>query len=550
MAARYPEDGNVETTGDPLPWKCPLTDCPKAKGNKVKGYTSRKSLVRHLDEDHKDNPTRTEVKNSLPRELFTCKLCGSRGLTNLSDHQRRPICAQGQQQAQEPKKGQERTNNNFLDAYRKRLSTHGHNLAESTINDYTADIKKMIMVEVSKDSSFSAWCWLSTDPNQWKNVGVAGEYQRRELGGSSWKKLVCARQYLISWMEEEWTKTKEDPLAQIKRTKDKDAALMQDISRGRFKVAARQGNEEGGEAEEGGMRSKKTKKEGRRIDNELTKKIEDSWRQNPVRKKTLQAMAAGTFRSTTLEIYQKSDRDRKRAGWFLALQLFLNSGGTRIDPVRNVTVGAVKRARRVPQECPYCKEKRVFEEHKDFCPERERSLKRGRNKDGTVENGVCWYTLEVVYHKTKNKGKIHLVATDTELQAIRNWIERWLGDLSGLKDDIRPFEKLARWNQMLGTLEKLVDPELMRRAMGDEGNSLLISKSFRRYHAHRILKEGDEAQARLRGIGHSDMMAVKVYEDENNIKYLRGKDAERQDGHKLESDSDSDSDCEPDPEPY
>ena len=88
----------------------------------------------------------------------------------------------------------------------------------------------------------------------------------------------------------------------------------------------------------------------------------------------------------------------------------------------------------------------------------------------------------------------------------------------------------------------------MQRTMGKDGKSLLISKSFRRYHVHLILKEGNQPQAKLRGIGHTDMTAVRVYEDENNIEFLRAEDAKRHFGD--DSDSDSGSDSEPDPDSY
>ena len=63
------------------------------------------------------------------------------------------------------------------------------------------------------------------------------------------------------------------------------------------------------------------------------------------------------------------------------------------------------------------------------------------------------------------------------------------------------------------------------------------------------MKEGNQAQARLRGIGHSDMTAVRVYEDESNIKYLRAEEAERLNGDTSDSDTDSDG-GEADPDSY
>ena len=553
MAARYPEDNEKgKTSGDLKPFKCTLKNCPKAKDNKVIGYASRDSVLRHVGTDHKgvDEKTLDEFKKSLPTVLFTCEHCGTGGYANLRAHKRR--CDGQRQQAglvPKPKKlpgtaGEGKTNNDFLEAFRKRLETHGSNLAESTITDYMALINKMIEKEVKKDPSFSPWCWVTTDEHQWKEPGAAGEYTSRSLGASSWKKMICAQKALIQWGLDEWAKKREDPETRMRRLLEQNEKTQKDIGRGRFKVGARQGNQE----EERRTNSKKTKKEGPRIDPATTERILVSWQQSDARKETLRKMAAGNFRSNALDTYGESDRDRKRAGWFLALQLFLTARGIRTDVVRNVEAGALKRARGVPQECPYCKEKRVFEEHKDSCQDRELSLNRGSNKDATVEKGVRWYTIEVVNHKTKNKGKIHLFATELQLQAIRNWLEKWFGGLSRLEDDFRPFEKLARWSQLHGTLAKFVSPELMQRTMGKDGKSLLISKSFRRYHVHLILKEGNQPQAKLRGIGHTDMTAVRVYEDENNIEFLRAEDAKRHFGD--DSDSDSGSDSEPDPDSY
>ena len=241
--------------------------------------------------------------------------------------------------------------------------------------------------------------------------------------------------------------------------------------------------------------------------------------------------AEGKFANQTLDIRDKSELAWKRAGWFIALQLFLNGGGIRRDVVRNLTVGNVRHATRVPDECPYCLEKVDFEEHKETCLDRARS-----HTDMDIVRKTKRYTLTVTHHKTKDQAPIHIVVTSQELRAIRSWLGQ---DVSKLEEDHRPFEKLARWDQLRTTLAKLVDPELMQRAMGTDGKSLLISKSFRRYHVQLILKEGREVNNRLRAIGHDVKTAVTRYDGETTRRFLRAEDAKKRDGDSSTS-SDSD----------
>ena len=81
---------------------------------------------------------------------------------------------------------------------------------------------------------------------------------------------------------------------------------------------------------------------------------------------------------------------KRNGGVFLALQLFLKGRGIRSDVVRNLTIGALRNAERTVENCPYCQEKVQYDKHKDICVARQKSLKKGQNKD--QNKGCLLYT--------------------------------------------------------------------------------------------------------------------------------------------------------------
>ena len=244
-------------------------------------YTTWRAVTNHLrsDNPHKelDKAALREVLNALPKDR--CPHC-SKEFSQV--HQHKKSCpdnpakrtspddgschSQDCHKPQEGKKrgGEKKTNEAFLEAYRQRLRTHGNNLSEeSTIPDYTSHINTMINKEVGRDQNFSAWRWVSSDPQEWLEPEVAGYYLSRSLGESTWKKFLAARKYLFEWSQEVLCKTKDDPQTRLARAQADDAKVSNAISRGQYRVGARKNSN----------KDRKAEKEGQRIDPALTGRI-------------------------------------------------------------------------------------------------------------------------------------------------------------------------------------------------------------------------------------------------------------------------------------
>ena len=504
--------------------------CPKCQ----RAYLTWKIVKDHLrgSEHHKSlsKAEKEEFVSSLPKDI--CTHCGD-AKSDVMVHEK--TCRSNPGRQESGSRGstdgrKEKSNEAFLEAYSKRLREHVTNLASNTIQDYTALIGKMVAKEEAKAkaeaTSFSAWQWLSPDSRYYKNPGIVGEYLTPgNTGKSTMKKFLAARKHLFEWARDRWFAAHEDPESQRTRAKNWDAKVNEAISRGAYDVSTHQGNE----AEEEGQRKKS---EPPRIDTAVTGQILQSWNKSPLRIRTLNEFASGNFKSKELGMDGNPDVAKRNGGVFLALQLFLNGRGIRSDVVRNLTIGALKNAERTVENCPYCQEKVQYEKHKDICVARQKSLKKGQNKD--QNNGMrppAQWTLKVEYHKTKQKAPICLIVNTQELKAIKNWVGQHLWNTASKNHC--PFEEVGTWRQMRSTLKKLVRPELWKE-VGDD--AMRIGKMFRRYWVSVILKEGKEVENRLRAIGLSSQTAGKVYEDERTREVLRGGDAVWEDLVDCESD--------------
>ena len=83
----------------------------------------------------------------------------------------------------------------------------------------------------------------------------------------------------------------------------------------------------------------------------------------------------------------------------LALETYFRGNGVRMDVVRNINVRDIIAATPVLTKCPYCLTMVCYEEHKDSCVLRKRSL-----ADGVPDHEVTTKNLSIKIrnHKTGN----------------------------------------------------------------------------------------------------------------------------------------------------
>ena len=132
---------------------CPI--CGRA------GYKDGKSVAIHISRKHPDAKDlasmKEKIKSATKAPLKLCPHC-KKLRTNLARHLK--VCPR--RPRQEPGEG-DMSNENFLQAYRDRISHPGFGIVPNTVKSYAGYIKRMIDTEREIDPSFRAANWLA-DP--------------------------------------------------------------------------------------------------------------------------------------------------------------------------------------------------------------------------------------------------------------------------------------------------------------------------------------------------------------------------------------------------
>ena len=132
---------------------CPI--CGRA------GYKDGKSVAIHISRKHPDAKDlasmKEKIKSATKAPLKLCPHC-KKLRTNLARHLK--VCPR--RPRQEPGEG-DMSNENFLQAYRDRISHPGFGIVPNTVKSYTGYIKRMIETEREDRDDFLAWNWLA-DP--------------------------------------------------------------------------------------------------------------------------------------------------------------------------------------------------------------------------------------------------------------------------------------------------------------------------------------------------------------------------------------------------
>ena len=378
-------------------------------------YKNRRSLVRHMREDHKDVPDVVELSKSVPKEQpQPCRFCGQLR-TNLWQHEQ--TCPSRTPAAEEQEPKNEETNDEFVIRFRDNyLMRPCFNLAKNTVADYIRYVRKFIGLEVHYDPSFRAWHWTAPETENFRSLRDSGQYtvegEKRSTitnKGAAWNKL---HEYIGEFLHNHY----DSPLTQWARA----GAAHKNHMR-----ANRQGTHNAPKTSESGPpRSAPTQRE--RIDPEVTRRVARAWQDSQLRQGALATFAQGRPSFEPLGI---TDMTGVRS--LLALELLIRGKGIRFDAVRNITVDAIKKARRTYEKCLYCGSLVDYLDHKKKCNLREKTLKRAVPKE---ELGGSWedydsdsklgkrYRCSIlcIRHKTDQHGSIeHIVKP--ELLKLLQW---------------------------------------------------------------------------------------------------------------------------------
>lgn len=384
-------------------------------------YKSRRSLVRHMREDHKDVPDVVELSKSVPKEQpRPCRYCGKLR-TNLWQHE--STCPSRTPAPEEQEPNNEETNDEFVIRFRdKYLMRPCFNLAKSTVADYTRYVRKFIGLEVLHDPSFRAWHWTAPrrenffrslrDPRQYVVEGERTSTINNK--GAAWTKL---HEYIGEFLHNHY----DTPLTQHARAGAACKNLMRANRKGTFTVPKTSGE----------RRPQRQQREP--IDPEVTRRVVRAWQNSKLRQDALARFAQGYPSFEPLGI---TDMTGVRA--ILALELLIRGKGIRFDAVRNITVDAIKRARRTKEKCPYCGSLVDYLVHKEKCNLREKKLKNGEDCDSGSNLGTRYrYSILCIRHKTDQHGSIEHIVKPELLKLLQ-----WFCD--NRKECVPPFESCSR----------------------------------------------------------------------------------------------------------
>jgi hypothetical protein len=391
--------------------KCPLCD---------RKYKSSKALVKHLKDNHKDAPDLLDLTKSVPKSPpQPCRFCGLLR-TNLWQHEQ--TCPSRTPAAEEQEPNNEETNDEFVIRFRDNyLMRPCFNLAKNTVADYTRYVRKFIGLEVLHDPSFRAWHWTAPRREDFRSLRDSSQYVVGGEGTSTVKNKGAAWKKLHEYIGEFLNSRHNTPLTQWALAEAKHKNFMKGVRQGTFN-APKTGGEE-----------RPPRQQQEPIDPEVTRRVVRAWQNSTLRRDALARFAQGYPSFEPLGI-----TDMKGVRAILALELLIRGKGIRFDAVRNITVDAIKQARRTKEKCPYCGSLVDYLVHKEKCNLREKKLKNGEDYDSGSNLGTRYrYSILCIRHKTDQLGAIEHIVKKELLQLL-------LWFCANQKERV-PFERCTRY---------------------------------------------------------------------------------------------------------
>ena len=395
--------------------------CPKCD----RKYKSSKALKKHLRDNHKDAPDLEELIQSVPKEQpQPCRFCGE-PKSNLWQHEQ--TCPSRTPAPEEQERNNEETNDEFVIRFRDEyLKRPCFNLAKNTVVDYTRYVRNFIGLEVRKDPSFRAWHWTVPGREDFRSLRDSGQYVVGGEGtstaknkGAAWKKL---HEYIGEFLHNHY----DSPLTQWARADAKHKNFMKGVRQGTFNAPK---TSQSGEQ----RRPPKALTQREPIDPEVTRRVVQAWQKSKLRQDALARFEKGYPSFEPLGI-----TDMKGVRAILALELLIRGKGIRFDAVRNITVDAIKQARRTKEKCPYCGSLVDYLVHKEKCNLREKKLKNGEDYDSGSNLGTRYrYSILCIRHKTDQLGAIEHIVKKELLQLL-------LWFCANQKERV-PFERCTRY---------------------------------------------------------------------------------------------------------
>ena len=422
MAERQPE----EEVGK---FQCDL--CPNV-------YKSAKSLKKHLDKNHADDPRLQEAKKSVPKD--TCPFCRD-AFGNVSNHKRsckknpqnpdvalppqvpparvQPAGAQPLPKEPPPRVPQQEyegmSDDDLVQKFCDRM-TNRRGLQESSIKEYVRHLKAFIQHEKRKDSGFMAWRWFASGTKEQRDSRFIvlrrfDDYVEAlitDQGKATVKQMMNAYSHLNTWIFEKVEEQMQgnDPLAQLARNKAGLKASRILLNRGTC---------------EPGQGRKTRDPVTEHLDVDITQQLLQVFVNSPLRRETLKRFSQGNFTSPRLGV-----GTMEGAQDFLALLLYLENFGTRFDVVRNLTLGQLTRAQHSLDECPHCHQSVMYGEHKAVCLVRRSAAGYDKAKDAAASERVGkWWRIVVEKQKTQSKyGPVELNIRSDDLAIVRTFTRR------------------------------------------------------------------------------------------------------------------------------
>ena len=491
--------------------KCPLCD---------RKYKSRRSLIRHLRDDHKDAPDVVELSKSVPKEQpRSCRFCG-KPRANLWEHEK--CCPSRTPAPEEQDPNNEETNEEFVIRFRDNyLMRPCFNLAKNTVADYIRYVRKFIGLEVLYDPSFRAWHWTAPRREDFRNLRDPGQYITAEEGTSTVRNKGAAWKHLHRYIGEFLNSRYNDPMTQHAVTDAAHKNLMRAVRRGTYNTPKT--------TKTSGEQQSKAPKQRQRIDPEVTRRVARVWQLSKLRIAALARFAQGYPAYEPLGI-----TDMKGVRAFLALELLIRGKGIRLDAVKNITVDAIKQARRTYEKCLYCGSLVDYLDHKKKCNLREKTLKKTIPMEQLQENGGSWedfdsgsnlgtrfrYVIPCTRHKTDQFGSIEHIVKQELLELLLWFCDNHEYDK---EKECGPFKGVTREQvlAMLARIMKKEDPTLWATAneTGPFGN-----KAFRQLAVKDILRSGENMEEKLRAIGLTLKTARQIYDDEKFSSHVRAQE--------------------------
>lgn len=419
MAERQPE----EEVGK---FQCAL--CPNV-------YKSAKSLKKHLDKNHADDPRLQEAKKSVPKD--TCPFCRD-AFGNVSNHKRsckknpqnpdvalppqvpparvQPAGAQPLPKEPPPRVPQQEyegmSDDDLVQKFCDRM-TNRRGLQESSIKEYVRHLKAFIQHEKRKDSGFMAWRWFASGTKEQPDDRFVVfrpfmdyvEALITDQGRATKNQMLNVYLHINDWITQKVREQMQgkDYLAQLERNKADSKDSRKLLQKGTLQPG--QGRK---------VRDPVTE----RLDPNISQSILQHFVDSPMRGETLERFSRGDFTSPCLEI-----RDEQGVQDFLALLLYLQNFGTRFDVVQNMTVDELTRAQHALDQCPHCLQRVMYGEHKTVCLVRQSPEGYDKAKDIEASEKVGkWWRIRVEEQKTQSKyGPVELALRATELEILKTF---------------------------------------------------------------------------------------------------------------------------------